>query len=239
MIGVFYFLTSPSKGPDIIGGAQAIAYENVSDLGKGTGGFGGEASYPVTRTGTVYAEYWTAGGDGNQTISIQTNPFAQTYLADTQIATTYKVDHGRAYLDDLLFPHLFPVPRFRLKSIWGVQYTKVSATVDTPGVQEQTLPNGTNYGGPIGGGHTIIWPEFGIAAEYAIAPHLLLRADAAGFGFPHHSDIWEANVTLAYRVNHTEIVIGGKALHFKTGPNSSEFLVGTLDGAFGELRWHF
>ena len=42
MIGVFYFLTSPSKGPDIVGGAQATAYENVSDLGKGKGGPGGE-----------------------------------------------------------------------------------------------------------------------------------------------------------------------------------------------------
>ena len=107
------------------------------------------------------------------------------------------------------------------------------------GVQEQTLPNGTNYGGPIGGGHTTIWPEFGIAAEYAIAPHLLLRGDIAGFGFPHRSDIWEGNVTLAYRINHTEIVIGGKALHFKTSPQSTEYLVGTLDGAFAELRWHF
>jgi hypothetical protein len=149
------------------------------------------------------------------------------------------VNHGRFYLDDLLFPHAFPVRKFRLKSLWAVEYTKVTSVLDTPGVLPVTQTNGLVTGGRISGGHSVILPELGIAAEYAIGPHILLRVDGMGFGIPHKADVWEANATIAWRIGHVEVVAGGKALHFKTSPNSSEYLVGTLDGAFAEARWHF
>jgi hypothetical protein len=238
-IGVFYFLAQPSTGPDIVGGKQATTYETVNNLGKAKGVPGVEGSYPITRTGTIYVDFWIGKGDGNQTTTVQTSPFSQTYLSGTPIATSYKVQHGRVYLDDLLWPHAFPVSKFRLKSLWAIEYTKVNATVDTPGVLPVTQSSGQVTGGAIGGTHSVILPALGIAAEYAIAPHVLLRVDGMGFGIPHHADTWEADATLAWRVNHWEAVVGGKAVHFKTTPNSSEYLVGTLDGAFAELRWHF
>jgi hypothetical protein len=238
MLGAFYFTTQSYRGGDISSGHQATAFEDVYNLGKGHGTPGFEASYPITRTGTVYGEYWVAKYDGNQNLAYQTNPFAQTYLAGSTIATTEKVEHSRFYLDDLLWPHLFPVPRFRVKSIWAVEWTKVSATVDTPGVQASTSATGLTSGGPIAAAHSVILPEFGLAAEYALTPHVLARFDVMGFGIPHHADTWESDAYLSVRRHSIEVVVGGKALHYKTTAQSSDYFIGNVFGGYLELRWH-
>lgn len=239
MLGVFYFAAQPSTQPEIKGGSQATAYQDVSNLGKEKAAFGAEASYPITRTGTIVAEYFINKGDGSQTTTVITSPFAQTYPAGTKITSSYNIQHGRVYLDDLLFPHFFPVRKFRLKSIWAFEYTKMSATFDTPGVASVVDSSGNTTLGTITGSHTTFLPELGAAAEYAIAPHVLLRADAAGFGIPHSSEVWEANATVSWRVHNVEVVAGGKILHFKTTPNASDYLQGTVDGAFAGVRYHF
>ena len=85
----------------------------------------------------------------------------------------------------------------------------------------------------------IIYPAFGLAAEYALSPHVLFRADASGFALPHKSVLWDAEATIAYRRGAWEIRGGGKAFHFKTSPNSTEYVSATLAGAFIGLRYHW
>jgi hypothetical protein len=85
----------------------------------------------------------------------------------------------------------------------------------------------------------IVQPTFGIAAEYAPAPHLLVRVSTDGFAFPHRAVLGEAQGEISYRRGSLEIVGGGRYLHLKSSPNSDTYVAATFIGAFGGIRWHF
>jgi len=233
-VGIFYWMTLPVAQPNLYGGSQVFDYETLRNLGKVRSGSPGiEVSLPITRTGELHFEYFLAKGDGNQNAPAALDLFGTSFNQGDVLATQYQIQDSKIYLDDLLFPHKFPVAKFRLKSLWEFQYVHMKSTIDAPyvdstGVQETA--EGTKQ---------IFLPTFGLAAEYAIAKHVLLRADASGFGLPHKSDLWDAEATVSYRRGMWEIVAGGKAFHLKTSPNSDEYLSDTLAGAFVGLRWHW
>lgn len=232
-IGAFYWLTGPGTRPSIYTGSQALDYETLTGLGKPHRSPGIEASIPITRTGELHFEYIRTKGDGNQLAPATTDVFGTTITQGDYLATQYQMQRAKLYLDDLLFPHKFPVARFRVKSLWEVQWVQIKTTADAPyvdntGVQETAT-----------GTKQIVFPTFGLAAEYALTRHILLRADASGFGLPHKADLADANATISYRLGSWEIVAGGKAFHFKTSPNSTEYISATMAGAFVGLRWHW
>jgi hypothetical protein len=236
-IGAFYWMTLPVVSPDLRGGSQALYYYqtiyNLGDVRPSTPGI--EISFPITRTGELHFEYFRAKGDGNQTAPSDLYLFGTGFNQGDSLATNYKIQVSKLYLDDLLFPHKFPVAKFRLKSLWEVQYVHTNTTIDdlTYAAANAGAPNTAI------GTKQIFLPTFGIAAEYAPAPHLLLRVDSSGFGIPHKSAIWDAEATISYRIGSWEIRGGGKTFHFKTTPNSDQYLSDTLVGAFVGLRWHW
>jgi hypothetical protein len=240
VFGVYGLYSFTGSGPNIIGGAAAanvVTYESLYAIGRPyriIPEF--EAGIPVTRTGMLYVEFDRYHGWANQTL---TRPsFVDTFSFNTGdvISSTYHIITARIYLDDLMFPHKFPVARLRFKSIWGLRYISVTDTVDSPtedavaGLGGSSFQLGTNY---------ILFPEFGAAMEYAVAPHVLFRVDGAGFGVPHHSDIGEASATLSVRKNNLEFLMGAKMLHFKTSPQKDEYEDATFFTPFVGLRWHF
>ena len=235
-IGAFYWMTLPTVSPDLRGGKQALYYYeslyNLGDVRPSTPGI--EISFPITRTGELHFEYFRARGDGNQTAPSSLYLFGTSFNEGDYLVTNYKIQASKFYLDDLLFPHKFPVAKFRLKSLWEFQYVRTNTTIDAPAYT-------ANGGAPNTaiGTQQIFLPTFGIAAEYAPAPHLLFRVDASGFGIPHKAGIWDAEATISYRFGSWEIRGGGKAFYFKTSPNSDEYLSTTLLGAFVGLRWHW
>jgi hypothetical protein len=114
--------------------------------------------------------------------------------------------------------------------LWEVQFVKIKSTIDAPLVTSGQTSNGSRQ---------ILLPTFGLAAEYAIAPHVLFRVAGSGFGLYHKSDIWDGEATLSWRRGAWEVVGGGKAFHFKSSPNNTEYMSATITGAFAELRWHW
>jgi hypothetical protein len=234
MIGGFYWSTGPGKSLDINSGSQALDYETLHDLGKAKpSSYGIEASYPITRTGSLHFEIFQTKGEGNNIAPVYSDIFSQGIEPGDNLNTQYQIVATKLYLDDLLFPHKFPVAKFRLKSLWEVQYVHAKAEINdlTEGAEAET-PITTS------GTKQLILPTFGLAAEYAIAPHVLVRVDASGFGIPHKADIWDASATVSYRHGLWEIFAGGKAFHFKSSPNSTEDLTATLSGAFVGVRFH-
>jgi hypothetical protein len=239
-IGIFG-LSPLSSGNFNIKGGQVASYSGTYESLPNIGVpyhlmLQGEISVPVTRTGTIYAEFERFHGSATQIINRQTTIDTFTFNPNDDISSTYHIITGRIYLDDLLYPHKFPVSRFRLKSIWGMRYISVTQTVDsyledlglgTPGA---SFGLGTSY---------IFFPEFGIAPEYAITPHLLFRAEASGFAFPHRSVIADTGATLSFRQKNLEVLAGVKGLHFKTSPYKEEYEYGTFITPFVGLRWHF
>jgi len=240
VLGVYGLYSFTGSGPNIIGGAPAaneVTYESLYAIGRPyriIPEF--EAGLPITRTGMLYVEFDRYHGWANQTLTAPT--FVDTYSFNTGdvVSSAYHIISMRIYLDDLMFPHKFPVSRLRFKSIWGLRYISVTDTVDSPtedavaGLGGASFEIGTNY---------ILFPEFGAAMEYAIAPHVLFRVDGAGFGFPHHSDIGETSATLSVRKNNLEFLMGAKFLHFKTSPQKEEYEDATFLTPFVGLRWHF
>ncbi|HWF09945.1 MAG TPA: hypothetical protein VG297_15865 [Bryobacteraceae bacterium] len=230
-VGVFYWVTGAASNPGLITGRTAFDFETLSDLGKvrqSTPVL--ELSIPITRTGELKFEGSITKGDGNQVASADTDLFATQFYKGDQLSTQYQITRAKLYLDDLLYPHKFPVAKFRVKSLWEVQFVKFKSTIDAPLVTAGETGQGTKQ---------IVLPTFGLAAEYAIVPHVLLRVAGSGFGLYHRADIWDGEATISVRRGQWELVGGGKAFHFKSAPNSDEYVTGTIVGGFAGLRWHW
>jgi len=232
-IGAFYWVTGNGTGPNLYGGSQSFYYGTLTDLGKPGQTPEVEVSYPITRTGTLGFQIFQTKGTGNQDASTSLFILGTGFNPGDYLATQYQILASKIYLDDLLFPHKFPVAKFRLKSLWEFQYVHMKNTIDAPYLDQSAAPETAI------GTKQIFLPTFGIAAEYAISPHVLFRVDASGFGIPHKADIWDAAATISYRRGAFEFLGGGKAFHFKTSPNSTEYLVDTITGAFVGVRWHW
>lgn len=239
-VGIYGLWSPDSPGPDIRGGqiaAYDLTYETLNGIGrpyKIIPQF--EFGVPVTRTGMVYAEIQRYHGSADQTLGRADFIDSFSYNTGDSISSTYHIITGRIYLDDLMYPHKFPVARLRFHSIWGMRYVSVTQTVDSAtedavaGLGGSSFALGTSY---------IFFPEFGAAMEYAIAPHVLFRVDGAGFGVPHHADLNETSGTLSFRKKNLEVLMGVKTLHFKTSPYQEEYEIGTFITPFFGLRWHF
>jgi hypothetical protein len=238
-IGVFYWLTIPGSGANLETGHHVPDDETLTHLGADHKTPGIFVSVPITRTGEIKFEGWRSKGDGNQTATKTLDLFGTGFNPGDYLATQYQIKAGKLYLDDLLWPYKFPTSRFRLKSLWEVQWISVSTTIDAPLVSGVEDSSGNVSFESAAGSRQVILPTFGLAAEYAITPHLLFRADASGFGLPHRSDIWDADATLSWRARKWEIVAGFKTVHFKTSPNQTEFIADTLAGGFVGVNWHF
>ena len=237
-IGAFYWLTQGAQ-PSIYGGSQALDYETIRDIGKPKKSPGIEASVPITRTGELKFEFSRMKGDGNQTAPAALDIFTQGINQGDYLATQYQIQHAKLYLDDLLFPHKFPVAKFRVKSLWEVQWVQIKNTIDAPYVDAAGVTAGTDAVETATGTKNVILPTFGLAAEYALTPHILFRLDGSGFGLYHKADMWDANATLSFRKGPIEVMGGAKALHFKTSPNNVEYESATFTGAFVGLRYHW
>ncbi len=230
-IGLFYWATSGSSQPDIFTGRGATDNETLTQLGDVHQTPGIEASLPITRTGSLHLEVFETKGDGSQTASVATTVYGTAISAGDYLLTQYQIRGAKFYLDDLLYPHKFPVSRLRFKSIWAVEYIGVHTNINAPYVIAGEVADGTN---------NIILPVFGLAGEYALTKHILFRLDGSGFGLYHRSDIWDANATLSFRVtDHVQLTAGAKALHFKSSPKSTEYVIDTLKGAYIGASWIF
>jgi hypothetical protein len=239
-LGITGLQVLENDGPDIHGGlsaAQDGVYRSLLGIGKPARfAFEGDAGVPITRTGMLYADFETIHGDRTQIL--QDSPFldAVQFNKGDVMQSTFKITTGRVHLDDLLFPHKFPVARLRFKSIWGLRYISAKQTVSSPTEDDAAGVPGTSFSTD---GKYIFYPEFGLGMEYAPSKHSLFHVEGEGFAFPHHSVMTEGNATFSYRRGNLELLTGVKALHFKTSPQKDQYMVGTWVTPFVGFRWYF
>jgi hypothetical protein len=238
-VGLFYWLALPVNKLDVIGGQAATTYSTLDNLGKEHFAPGVEVSLPLTRTGVLRFEGFLAKGDGTQNAPAATAPFATSYNYGDFLSTQYQITALKLSYDDLLYPFKFPVSKFRMKSLWEVQYIAVQGTFDAPLKAITTDSSGDIISNSVSGTKNVILPSFGLAAEYAIRPHVLLRGEASGFGFPHHSYVWDAQGYVAYRRKSLEFRAGYKAIGLKTGPKTDEYFRDLISGGFIGLLYHW
>jgi hypothetical protein len=208
---------------------------------------GGEIGIALGLHNALRFSYWEATANGN--ISSAPNNFqawGQTYPAGTYISTNYRIQNGKVSFDYLTWPYPVESRRFRLKTLWQVQYTNIRTAFDAPKNPLVDPTSGAPYvdvnGNPISyaglGSRWFIYPEFGLQAQYFSGRHLRLEANASGFAFPHRDTVWDADASANLKFGHLELRVGAKAMHFKTSPQAEYYMYGTPAGAFVGLRWH-
>jgi hypothetical protein len=89
------------------------------------------------------------------------------------------------------------------------------------------------------GSKNIFLPTFGLELEQALGRHFRWEAKGSGFGFPHHSNMWDAQALIAIRFGGLELIGGEKAYHFKSSAQGNEYFSDTLSGPFVALRYYF
>jgi hypothetical protein len=169
----------------------------------------------------------------------------QTYIAGTLVSTDYKLQNVKLSFDYLTWPYPVESRRFRLKTLWQVQYTSVRAGFDAP-----LLPLTDSSGNPLidANGNPIsyaateskwfITPTLGLSATEFFTRNIRFEASADGFTIPHHSTLYEGESTINVRVSHFEVRGGAKLFHYKTSPGQDFYMRGTLASVFFGIRWY-
>lgn len=194
----------------------------------------------------LHLSYFNTRAAGDYTAPVDTTVLnGQEYLAGTLVSTDYSVQNIKLSFDYLTWPYPVESRRFRLKTLWQVQYTSVKAGFDAPQLplfDANGNPLVDASGNPISyattGTKWFILPTFGLSATEYITRNIRFEASADGFAIPQHSTLYEGESTLNFRVNHFEVRGGAKLFHYKTSTNADFYLRGTLASVFFGIRWY-
>ncbi len=189
--------------------------------------------------------YFEARAAGDETPNIQTYLWGLLYPNGTLLSTNYRLQDAKMSFDYLTWPYPVESRRFRLKTLYQVQYIVVRTGFDNP-----TLPLFDSNGNPLldssgnpisyatAGTKTYITPTFGIGTEYWKSKRLRFETNTTAFAIPHHSTTLDGDASVNWRFGHWELKAGVKAFHFKTTPTADYFMRGTLYSGMVGIRWY-
>ncbi len=206
---------------------------------------GGEFGMAVGLHNMLRFSYFQSRASGDFTTPVDTVAFSQIYTAGTLVSTDYLIQNLKISFDYLTWPYPVESRRFRLKTLWQLQYTSAKAGFDAPQlplVDANGNPLIDVNGNPISYAGTetkwFIIPTLGLSATEYLTPNIRFEASADGFTIPHHSTLYEGESTINFRVSHFELRGGAKLFHFKTSTNQDFYMKGTLASVFFGIRWY-
>jgi len=237
----------PRQAPAMDKGKDAT-FDQSSSIklqGKPKYANGAEIGLAIGLHNAIRASYFQTRATGDVTAGSDLHLWEQTYSKDTLLTTDYRLQNFKLSFDFLTWPYPVESRRFRLKTLWGIQYTSIRSGFDAPKlaiVDENGFPLVDSSGNPITygtqGSRWFFGPELGLGVAYFSGRHFRLEANAAGFAIPHHNSIWDADATANVRYGHFEFRVGAKGFHFKTSTQAQYYLKGTLYSGFAGIRWY-
>jgi hypothetical protein len=230
----FYWLSQ--RQPILLGGPEATSYTNLAYLGHSKRPYGVEVGIPAGRANTLRITYFRAQGNTNGTAIQSDNIFGEAYANGDYLAANYILQVGKVSWDYLSYTFK---NKIRFKTLYELQYVNIGTNVDAPLLAETEDSSGNVNTNSSSGSKNLIYPTFGAEFEQPVTKNFRWEAKASGFGFPHHADIWDAQVDVALRLKSIELFAGGKAYHFKTGEGGTEYFADTLQGAFVGVRYYW
>ena len=167
------------------------------------------------------------------------------YYAGNYITTAYRLRHVKVSFEYLTWPYPVKTSKFRLRSLWQVQYINIQTTFNAP-LNPTTDANGNPIVDAMGnlvkydatGAKWYVLPSVGLGAQEYFTPNISMEINGSGFLLPHHTNMWDTDATANVRIGHYELRLGVKAFHFHSSPNVDFAMRGTLFGPFIGLRWH-
>lgn len=206
---------------------------------------GAEAGIALGLHNALRLSYFESRAAGNFTNATDIELWSQLYTAGNNVSTNYKLQNFKLSFEYLTWPYPVESRRFRLKTLWQVQYTSVRTSFDLPLqplVDSTGVPLVDASGNPLSyagqGTRYFIAPTLGLGAAEYVSRNFRLEANATGFAIPHHTTIWDADASANIRFGHFELKLGAKAFHFKTSTQAEFFVRNTMASAFVGLRWY-
>jgi len=230
----FYWITHTT--PSLRGGAAALDFENLNYPGNGNYTIGGRISIPVSKTAMLNFSGFQTKASTSTTANQALDLFGTTFASGDFLTADYTIRNFKLSFQDLFYP--FPRKagqKWNLKTLWEVQYTSVKTNVNAP-FAPTTDSSGNAVVNNVSGSRYVIYPTFGLAAEYHLTRNLLVQANASGFAIPHHAVIGDAEGSLSYRLRGVELIVADKYYHFKTSTQNAEYFSATLMGPYAALR---
>jgi hypothetical protein len=228
------------------GGASTFPQSSLVTM-QGTPKFsdGVDLGIALGQHNALRLSWFTARAAGNFTNATDLTLWNQTYSAGTLLSTNYTVQDFKISFDYLTWPYPVESRRFRLLTLWQLQYTSVRAAFDAPAlplVDSSGNPlvdasgNMLSYAGQ--GTRWFISPTIGLGAHYYVSKNFRVEVNGDGFSIPHHWTIWDLDGSLNYRIGHIEVRAGAKAFHFKTSTGAEFFLHNTMLSPMVAVRWY-
>lgn len=227
---------------------RASLFTNPSKLqflGKPKIAQGGEIGMAAGAHNTLRVAYFESRAAGNFTTGHDITVLDQTYTAGTFVTTNYRLQNVKISFEYLTWP--FPVEsrRFRLKTLWQLQYVNFRSAFDGPFLPTTdssgnllTDANGNPISFAAQQSKWFISPSFGLGVAHYASKYFRLEANASGFTIPRHTTIWDADASANIRFGHFELRVGGKAFHFKTSTQQDFYMHNIMGSAFAGLRWY-
>lgn len=194
---------------------------------------GGVLTIPVLEHHLRFS-YFEARNSGNTTAPVDLNIFAGDYDKDAYLATRYKLQNAKISFDYLSWPYPFAGRKFRIHTLWEVQFTNVKGSVDAP-----LKPVAEGESNATESNKFFIYPSIGLGAEYKASKNFRLEAKGSGFWVPRKPNIWDVTAAAVMRVGKVEFSVGGKGFHFQFPRKTENFFRGTLAGAFVGVAYRF
>lgn len=186
---------------------------------------------PAGRANLLEFTYFQTKQQGNEFPPIAEVLFGQPFAAGDQLVTSTEIQHARVTWSYLTYPDPPGVHRFRFRTLYGFEWTQMTANFNAP------LDLNAS---PITGSRSVIFPSLGFGMEYHVSKRLYFEMRAEGFAWPHKAVQTDGEIKGTYRIyRQLDLVAGYKAFHFKTSPEDDYYLKATLLGPYAALRWTF
>jgi hypothetical protein len=206
-----------------------------------------EAGIPLGLHNSLSISYFQTRASGDFTTGANLSAWNQTYTPGTYVSTNYRIQDIKLSFAYLTWPYPVESRKFRLKTLWQVQYVNVRTVFDAP-----KLPLTDSSGNPLIGAdgnplsyaaqgtRSIILPTLGLNWTQFVTRNVRFEANGSGFAIPRHSTLIDADASANIRIApHLELRLGAKAFHFKTSSDYQFYIKNTMIAAFFGLRWYF
>lgn len=196
-------------------------------------------SMPAGKGNSLHFSYFQNVGTGNQTAQSNLALFGTGFVTGDYLATRYRVQNAKISWDFLTWPTPLNGSSFRFRTLWEVQYTTAYSSIDAPLKPISYDSSGSPISNTGYGTRSFVYPTFGVAVSKDFGKRFRLEGKASGFGLPHHATLWDAEASATVRVGPLDVIGAYKGFHFKTSPQSDQYFMQTLSGAYVGLRWNF
>lgn len=225
--------------PELHGGESATAVGDFNYPGDANYSIGGQIGIPAGPQNTLRFSYFRVQGNSTATLTQDQTYFSEAYNTGDYLEGGYRLEDFKVSWDYLSYNWEKKSGKLRLKTLYELQYITISTNFNAPFKPVTTDSSGNTDYNTATGSKNMIWPSFGLELEQRLSRHLRWEGKASGFGFPHHAALWDAEGAIGYRAHDFELLLGGRAFHFKTSPQSDAYFIDTLAGAYVGVRYYW